>query len=135
MTEFPYKPVTICSSSKFYGHAKHVQASLENHGIACHTPDFDYNECITTVDFDRKHSLTLDFLQKIDQCSTIYIIADKGYVGASVTLEVGYAHAKQKTIVSTEVIQEPAVRGLVHMVLPEDDFLRYLKSQEFFLET
>ena len=124
-----YKVVTIGSSSRFYGKAREISRILEQHGITCHTPHFDFNETEVKVEPNQKQELTLSFLKKIENSFILYVVAENGYVGASTTLEVGFAFGQSKKIFSTEPIGEIAVRTLVADALPVERLIEYIKSQ------
>jgi ribA/ribD-fused uncharacterized protein len=125
----PYKVVTIGSSSRFYGKAREISRILEAHGITCHTPHFDFNETEVKVEPNQKQDLTLNFLKKIENSSILYVVADNGYVGASTTLEVGFAFGQSKKIFSTEPIGEVAVRTLVADAMSVERLIEYINDQ------
>ena len=61
------------------------------------------------------------FLEKIDQSEAIYIVNPDGYIGASVTLEIGYAFAKSKPIFALENINDITVMSLIDKVLDPEE--------------
>jgi nucleoside 2-deoxyribosyltransferase len=65
--------------------------------------------------------------RKIDESDIVFVIAKDGYVGYSVSMELGYAYAKRKKIISSEEIKELAVRNLVSKVMSLEDLIEYLK--------
>ncbi|MBB5114461.1 nucleoside 2-deoxyribosyltransferase [Micromonospora echinospora] len=112
--------VTICSSSKFYDTAREAEAALRALGMTVYTPRYDYNEQFVTVDEPDKARLTHEFLAKIDRSDAVFVIANDGYAGASVCIEVGYAAGQGKTILFSEQPAELALRALVDAVVPVD---------------
>ena len=46
--------------------------------------------------------LTLEHFAAIDQSDLLYVLCPEGYVGRSVTLEIGYAYAKGKRVFFSE---------------------------------
>ena len=112
--------VTICSSSKFYDTARKAEAALRALGMTVYTPRYDYNEQLVTVDESDKARLTHEFLAKIDRSDAVFVIANDGYAGASVCIEVGYAAGHGKRILFSEQPSELALRALVDAVVPVD---------------
>lgn len=66
--------------------------------------------------------------RRIDGSDVVFVIAKEGYVGYSVAMELGYAYAKGKEIISSEEINELAIRNLVSKVMPLEKLIEYLKS-------
>lgn len=110
--------ITIGSSSKFYDDAKALAARLQGEGITVFTPRFDWSEEEVAVGFEQKQALTLEFLDKIRQSNVLYVVANGGYTGTSVCIEVGYAHALGKRIYISDPPQEHAISALVTGVIP-----------------
>ncbi len=44
------------------------------------------------------------------------------------TIEIAYAYAKGKEIISSEKIKEPAVRALVSKVMVKEEMIKHLKK-------
>lgn len=109
--------VTICSSSKFYGTAKELEAQLLRRGLIVNTPRFDYNEELVPVTRTQKRILTLEFFQKIQRSKCLYIVANGGYTGSSVCAELGFATALKIPILISEEPTEAVVHALVHTVI------------------
>lgn len=122
------KSVTICSSSKFYDTARKAEAALRALGMTVYTPRYDYNEQFVTVDESDKARLTHEFLAKIDRSDAVFVIANDGYTGASVCIEVGYAAGQGKTILFSENPVELALRALVDAVVPVDGITDRVRS-------
>jgi hypothetical protein len=110
--------VTICSSSRFYGTVRRIATDLAAQGVTVFTPRFDWDEEHVEVASADKIWLTRDFLEKVGRADLIYVVAEGGYTGRSVCIEVGYAAALGKTIVLSERPSEPAVAALTTGVVP-----------------
>jgi hypothetical protein len=115
-------PVTICSSSKFYPAAQWLAGSLVAAGVTVHTPEFDYNETIVDVTPADKIRLTRRILSYIRASSLVYVVAEGGYTGAGVCIEVGYASALRKAVVLSEPAAEPAIAALTDAVIDIGEF-------------
>ncbi|SCG34842.1 hypothetical protein [Micromonospora humi] len=109
--------VTICSSSKFYDTARRAEEAFRALGLIVHTPRYDYNEQLVTVDETVKFRLTHEFLAKISKSDAVFVVANGGYAGASVCIEVGYAAGQGKTVLFSEQPAEFALRALVDAVV------------------
>ncbi len=110
--------ITISSSSKFYGAARSLAAKLADAGFKVYTPDFDFDETRRVVSERDKRKLTRSFMEKIRLCTHLYVLAEGGYVGKSVCLEIGYAFSRRKRIVLSEPADELAVRALTSEIVP-----------------
>lgn len=110
--------VTICSTSKFYDQVKRLAGLLAAQGIEVLTPRFDFDEEVREVGAGDKRWLTLEFLEKIARSTAIYVMAEGGYTGTSVCLEIGYARALGLPIYISAAPAEAAVAALVTAVVP-----------------
>jgi hypothetical protein len=105
--------ITVSSSSRFYDSVRHVKSELERLGFRVSTPDLDFDETKRIVDESTKYRLTFDFLEKIKRSDILLIVTDEqGYVGRSVSLEVGFAYALGLQIYSLHPVAEPAIACL-----------------------
>jgi len=122
------KEVTICSSSKFYATAQQVASELEDCGVVVHTPRFDFDEELVQVSTEDKIQLTREFLRKIHRSDAIYVVAENGYTGSSVCIEVGYASALGKVVILSESPTEGAIAALANTVIDTDKFPSELRK-------
>lgn len=113
--------VTICSSSKFYDTARRAEDLLRKAGLTVYTPRYDYSEQQVQVGESDKIRLTREFLDKVARSDAVFVIANGGYAGVSVCIEVGYAVGQGKTVVFSEQPTEFALRALVDAVVPVDE--------------
>jgi nucleoside 2-deoxyribosyltransferase len=120
--------VTICSSSKFYSQAERLAGALIAKGVEVYTPRFDFNEELREVQPDEKQRLTLEFLGKIQRSTNIYVVAEGGYTGTSVCIEIGYAKALGIPIYLSSAPTEAAVAALATEIVPIDGAAEYLAA-------
>lgn len=113
--------ITICSSSKFYDTAQRAEAAFRELGMTVYTPRYDFNEQHVRVDERDKIQLTRDFLAKIAKSDAIFVVANGGYAGVSVCIEVGYAAGQGKAVWFSERPTEFALRALVDAVVPVEE--------------
>lgn len=119
--------VAVASSCKFYGVAKTVVEKLTNAGFEVHHPSFVYDETSLPVDYDRKALLTHSFLNGLSSCRVLYVINIGGYVGLSVSLEVGYATALDIPVWAIERPTDDAIAAVVdNRILGIDSFVHIL---------
>jgi len=66
-------------------------------------------------------------LEKIDQADVVYIVNPDGYVGKSVSVNIGYAYARNKPIYAMHPINDPPVMSLVNGILSFKEGVNILK--------
>ena len=69
----------------------------------------------------------LGCLEKIDQADVVYIVNPDGYVGKSVSVNIGYAYARNKPIYAMHPINDPPVMSLVNGILSFKEGVNILK--------
>jgi hypothetical protein len=98
------KSVVICASKKFSTEVRRFCQELEKLGVLVYEPnihdikegdDFFHSEHITKIVFK---GYTLEHFNWIRKADVVYIYNGNDYVGASVTLEIGFASALNKPI-------------------------------------
>jgi nucleoside 2-deoxyribosyltransferase len=123
--------VCLCGSFKFYDKIVGVKELLVKLGINCLEPQpFVYRDKQNPSEFVHQwssltHSEKLtssrkaekDFLSKIDQADLLYVINPNGYIGLSVTLEIGYACAKKKPIFSMNSIEDYTIMSMISGII------------------
>jgi hypothetical protein len=118
--------VTICSSSKYYGAVKAIADELTERRVRVNTPRFDVDEEIVDVTPEQKMRLTREFLDKVRRSTCIYVVAEDGYTGRSVCIEIGFAAALEKPVFISESPVEAAVSALVRDVVSVEDAPAFL---------
>ena len=114
-TDVPQSPAdfTLSASRRFAEDVAAIASTLRARGFSVHTPRFGDRGREDELDAEAQQALTLEFLEKIAAADTLLIVNPGGYVGTSVALEVGHAHALGKRVVALEPSTEPAVDALV----------------------
>lgn len=99
------KSVTICASNRFAKEAEGFIKKLRKLGVTVYAPHFytSNHGPLENVksEHDRKFiamGLTHDHFNKIRKADSVFVYNKGGYVGNSVTLEIGYAAALGKPI-------------------------------------
>lgn len=70
----------------------------------------------------------LGCLRKIDRADVVYIVNPEGYVGKSVSVDIGYAYAKDKQIYVMVRVDDPPVMDLVKGVLSPEELVAFVKK-------
>jgi hypothetical protein len=70
----------------------------------------------------------LECLGKIDDAVVVYVVNPEGYIGKSVSVDIGYAYARNKPIYVMHSVDDPPVMGLVNAVLSPKSLIEVLKK-------
>ena len=115
------KSIVICGSNKFAKEALAFGKRLRKLGIVVFTPHF-YSATIGNFDaireVDKKFvalGLTYDHFQKIKMADAVFIYNKGGYIGNSVTLEIGFAVALGKPIYALEADTKELCREVLFL--------------------
>lgn len=69
-------------------------------------------------------------LENIDKADAVYVVNPGGYVGKSLCVDIGYAHAKSKPIYVMQPIDDPPVMNMVSGVLSFQELISFLKHAD-----
>ena len=78
------KMVYVCGSFKFLSQIGDLEDMLRREGI----------RFVVSGSLDVRG--ILGCLEKIDQADVVYVVDPNGYVGKSISVDIGYAYAKKK---------------------------------------
>ncbi len=70
----------------------------------------------------------LGCLKRIDQADVIYVVNPEGYVGKSVSVDIGYAYAKNKLIYAMHTVDDPPIMDLMDGVVSPKALIDFLKK-------
>jgi hypothetical protein len=119
------KSVFIAGSRKFYGDVEKLICLCKEDGIKAETAGKPHGGEDT---FESERDALLRAFQRIDSSDILFVVAGGGYVGKAVALEIAYAYAKGKEIISSETISDFSVRALVTKALKPEELARYIKG-------
>jgi hypothetical protein len=105
------KSVFIAGSRKFYAKIEKLVEDLEKAGIRAQVAGKPRGPEKDTLASERKALLSA--FRKIDASDFLYVYAKGGYVGKAVAMEIAYAHARKKIVLSSEKIGELSAQTLV----------------------
>ena len=110
------KKLYLCGSFKFRLEMEHLGHKLGEKNIAYEMPESEDSHGI------------LGCLRKIDDSDIVYIVNPEGYVGKSVSIDIGYAYAKKKRIYAMCPINDPPVASLISEVMTPDVLIELLRA-------
>lgn len=110
------KRLYVCGSFRFAVEIEQLELKFKEEGI----------ECQVSKKMDSRG--ILDCLRRIDESDIVYVFNPKGYVGKSVSVDIGYAYAKNKTIFAIDRVDDPPVMDLVSAVLSPKELIDSLKG-------
>lgn len=122
------KTVFVASSRKYYDKVKDIKRQLDDAGVKGFYPYFEYHDDRAEDDEEKKKELTLGHFPEIDQIDVLYAWTPGGYVGCSVTIEITYAYAKGKEVITSEPVDELAIRAIVSDVMTEEEFIAHAQT-------
>ena len=67
-------------------------------------------------------------LRKVDDADIVYVVNPQGYVGKSVSFDLGYAYAKNKSIFVMNPVDDPPIMNLTNGVLSPKALIELLKG-------
>jgi nucleoside 2-deoxyribosyltransferase len=113
------KTIFIAGSRKFSFDILSLVDKLTNLGCTALTPQ---KEKIESDAEGERQALLLAFKQ-IDESDFVYVYAKDGYIGKTVAIEMGYAFAKGKKIIASELLKEFSAQALVSEIKDEETLL------------
>lgn len=127
------KSVVICGSRKFKLEIREFEKKLREKGVLVFSPILNTNRQIDSLSSDLKRyaflGLTLHHLEYIRKADIVFVYNKGGYMGNSVTMELGAASALGKPIFALEEDQEEPCRNVLidEIVKSPAQLVKYLK--------
>lgn len=128
------KSVVLCSSRRFKEEAFVFLKKLEEFGVVVFRPPlktWTMEEWWKLTEEQKQKEitkLTLDHFEKIDKADAVFLYNKGGYSGVSVSLELGYAFAKNKPIYALAYDDEYARNALYNgFVSSPEELFKFLK--------
>jgi len=110
------KKLYLCGSFRFRREMEYIAHKLGEKNIAYVMPESKDNRGIRGC------------LRKIDDSDVVYIVNPDGYVGRSVSVDIGYAYAKNKRMYAMYPIDDPPVANLISGVMAPDELIELLRT-------
>lgn len=110
------KRLYVCGSFKFLCEIEELECKLKEKNIKYETSKKMNNRGI------------LGCLEKVDDADIVYVVNPQGYVGKSVSVDLGYAYAKNKSIYVMNRVDDPPIMNLTNGVLSPEALIELLKE-------
>jgi len=110
------KRLYVCGSFRFMRDMEGLEHMLKEENI----------ECQISKKMDTRG--ILGCLEKIDDADVVYVVNPEGYVGKSVSIDIGYAYARNKSIYVMHAVHDPPVMDLISSVLSPKALIDLLKE-------
>jgi hypothetical protein len=120
------KSVFVAGSRKFYSEIERLVEKLQKEGIRAQVAGKQRGPEKDTPASEKKALLSA--FRRIDGSDFLYVYAKDGYVGKAVAMEIAYAYARKKPVVSSEEITELSAGALVSKVITPSRLSRVLVS-------
>ena len=69
----------------------------------------------------------LNAFQRIEDSDIVYIYSREGYIGKTVAMEIAYAYAKHKEIISSHKIEELSAQALVYKIMDSKKLIEFCR--------
>ena len=112
------KRITISSSLKFVKEIKQTIKKLEKFDVVALFPHLDSPIEFEHLTLEIMKMLETEHFKAIDESEAVYVICPKGYVGKLVSAEIGYATAKGKPIIFSEIPEDLGLQALASSYIP-----------------
>ena len=116
------RTIFVAGSRKYYEDIEAFVRVCKKHNLNAQTPQKEKGR----DDFETEKTALLRAFKIIDGSDAVYIFARKGYVGKTVSIEMGYAYARGKAIYASEQIDEPSAQALVTEIVTPAEFVESL---------
>ena len=110
------KRLYVCGSFKFLREIEELECKLKEENIEYEASKKMNNRGI------------LGCLERVAGADVVYVVNPQGYVGKSVSVDLGYAYAKNKCIYVMNRVDDPPIMNLVNGVLPPKALIELLKE-------
>lgn len=109
------KRITLSSSMRNQELIRQTIAILEKFGITGLFPNLDGEK---NPDAKTLKRYADDCFVAIDSSDALYVFCPNGHIGTSVSLEIGYAHARQLPIIFSEPPTDLSLQAFAHAYIP-----------------
>jgi undecaprenyl pyrophosphate synthase len=119
------KSVFIAGSRKFYDEIERLVQQLTDNKIRVVTAG-KYDSKQRDTPESEKQALFNAF-QKICKTDICYIYSKDGYIGKTVAMEIAYAHANKKELISSHKIEDFSAQALIFKIMACEELIKYCK--------
>jgi len=118
------KSIYIAGSRKFYDEIEQLVQKINYAKIKVSTAGKWKNTQKDTL--ENQKAALLSAFNEIDSSDICYIYAREGYIGKTVAMEIAYAYAHKKKIISSELLAELSVQALVSQIIIPTELIDYI---------
>lgn len=108
------KKVYLCGSLRFRSDIEELLRRLRKEGI----------EAQASLKLDKRGIVAC--LEGVDEADVVYVVNPNGYIGKSVSVDIGYAYARGRPIYTNHPIADPPVMPLIDRVLSSEQLIDLL---------
>jgi len=112
------KRVYVCGSFRFTDRIEELEALLR-----AANAEFSVSKTLDACGI-------LGCLEKIDKAEVVYVVNPDGYVGKSVSVDLGYAYARNKAVYVMHPVNDPPIMDLVNGGLSLRSSLIFLAAHD-----
>jgi nucleoside 2-deoxyribosyltransferase len=110
------KKLYVCGSFKFMREMEGLERKLKEENI-----QFQMSKELDSRGI-------LGCLKKVGDADIVYVVNPQGYIGKSVSVDIGYAYAKNKPIYVMHPVDDPPIMNLINAVLSPKALIDFLKE-------
>jgi hypothetical protein len=119
------KSVFIAGSRKFYEEIESLVKQFQDNKIKVSTAgEWDSTQKDT---LENEKRALLNAFQKINESEICYIYSKEGYIGKTVAMEIAYAYAKKKELISSCEIEELSAQALISKIMNSKELIKHCK--------
>lgn len=122
------KIITITSSLKFKNQIIRAIEEFNKIGIKALFPNLEDSNSSKKITADFIKKVAIEHYQAIEQGEALYVICPNGYIGNSGGIEIGYACAKSKPVIYSEVPDDLGFQVLADAIISINE-IASLRSQ------
>jgi hypothetical protein len=119
------KSIYIAGSRKFYDEIEQLVHQIRNVKIKVSTAGKWKNTQKDTL--ENQKAALLSAFSEIDFSDICYVYAKDGYIGKTVAMEIAYAYAHKKKIISSDVLIELSAQALVFDIVKPSELISYCR--------
>ncbi len=120
------KSVFVAGSRKFYEEIERLIEKLKENKIRVEKAGKSENTEEDTLESEK--IALLNAFKKIDDFDILYVYSDNGYIGKTVAMEIAYAYARNKEIISSQELEEFSAQALISKIMNSDELIKYCKK-------
>ena len=119
------KSIYIAGSRKFYDEIEQLVQMVKDAKIKVSTAGKWKNTQKDTL--ENQKAALLSAFNEIDSSDICYVYAKDGYIGKTVAMEIAYAYAHKKKIISSDVLTELSAQALVFDIVKPSELISYCR--------